>query len=42
MVKETGVSVNVSRIKPNTRLTSQLIHVITLKKKYPISAWYNP
>ena len=32
MVNETGVSANVTRIKPNTRLTSQLIHVITLKK----------
>ena len=29
MVNETGVSANVTRIKPNTRLTSQLIHVIT-------------
>ena len=33
MVNETGVSANVTRIKPNTRLTSQLIHVITLLKK---------
>ena len=32
---ETGVSANVTRIKPNTRLTSQLIHVITLKKNPP-------
>ena len=35
MVNETGVSANVTRVKPNTRLTSQLIHVITLKKKMP-------
>ena len=41
MVNETGVSANVTRIKPNTRLTSQLNHVITLKK-IPISACYNP
>ena len=35
MVNETGVSANVTRIKPNTRLTSQLIHVITLLKNTP-------
>ena len=35
MVNKTGVSANVTRIKPNTRLTSQLIHVITLKKNPP-------
>ena len=35
IVNETGVSANVTRIKPNTRLTSQLIHVITLKKNPP-------
>ena len=35
MVNETGVSANVTIIKPNTRLTSQLIHVITLQKNTP-------